>query len=117
MSNSSQNLEAHTERPANVGDDAPATSSAKASPGYEATETPQTVVVKVARNEEGDPIPISGPANLRPTKTVECNMMSYADGDGVTRQIYMPKGTARLAGALLTAKRFSDLAKFPAWGE
>lgn len=44
-------------------------------------------------------------------------MMSYADDDGVTRQIYMPKGTAGLADALLTAKRFSDLDKFPAWGD
>lgn len=117
MSNSSQNLETHTESPANIKDDAPATSSTKAGSGYEATETPQTVVVKVARNEKGDPLPISGPAIPRPTKTVDCNMMSYADDDGVTHQIYMPKGTARLAGALFTAKRFSDLAKFPAWGE
>lgn len=117
MSNSNQNLEAHAERPANTEDDAPATSSTKASSGHMATQTPQTVVVKIARNEDGDPVPSSGPVILRPIKTVDCNMMSYADDDGVTHQIYMPKGTARLAGALLTAKRFSDLAKFPAWGE
>lgn len=85
MSNSSQDLEAHTE------DHAPAT--------------------------EESSVPNSGPATPRPTKTVECNMMSYADDDGVTRQIYMPKGTAGLADALLTAKRFSDLDKFPAWGD
>lgn len=54
---------------------------------------------------------------IRPTKTVECNMMSYTDGEGVARSIYMPKGTAGLAAALHTARRFDDLAKFPAWGE
>lgn len=51
------------------------------------------------------------------TKTVECNMMSYTDGEGITRQIYMPKGTAGLASTLLMDKRWDSLAKFPVWSE
>lgn len=44
-------------------------------------------------------------------------MMSYTDGEGVARRIYMPKRTMSLASALLSGKRFDDLARFPVWGE
>lgn len=79
MPDSAQNLEARTESRSNVEDDVPATSSATASSGHEdATETPQipVVFVKVARDSEGNPIPVPGPAIPRPTKSVECNMLS-----------------------------------------
>jgi len=118
MPTSTQSPETHIEDRPNVEDDVPATSSTKASPGHKATETTQTVVEAASSRKEENTLP--GPG-LRvphpPIKSVECNMMSYNDDGGVTCQIYMPKGTMRLACALSMAKRFSDLAKFPAWGE
>lgn len=93
-----------------------AAASTKASPGHEPTETIQIALAKDGGNDAGLRI-APGLTITRPIKTVECNMMSYTDSEGVTRQIYMPKGTAGLAGALYTAKRFDELARFPAWGE
>lgn len=57
-----------------------------------------------------DPIP-------RPTRSVECNMMSYVDGEGAKREIWMPKGTMRTACNHLEKKDWDALSKFPAWGE
>lgn len=116
MPDSTQNQEARRESPSNTKDDVPATSSPKASPAHEeSTESSKIQVVSLNLLE--NPLPIPTPEMLRPTKTVDCNMMQYTDGDGVTRQIYMPKGTAKLASDLFMAKRYSDLAKFPVWGE
>lgn len=105
-----------TEAPCKAENDATATPSTKTSPGHEPTEVIQIAHAKDGGDEAG-PVLAPGLTIPRPIKTVECNMMSYTDGDGVARKIYMPKGTAGLAGALYTAKRFDDLAKFPAWGE
>ena len=119
MSTSTQKLELPTESPSNMESDVPATATAKAktSPENEPIETVQAGLARGGREGE-NALPDAVLAALsRPIKTVECNMMSYTDGEGVARQIYMPKGTIRLASALYTAKRFSDLARFPAWGE
>ncbi|KAL2277319.1 hypothetical protein FJTKL_00043 [Diaporthe vaccinii] len=116
MSNSPQNPEIPTESPSEAENNATATAPTKASPGHELIETTQTALAKNGCNEECL-APAFGLVIPRPTKTVECNMMSYTDGEGVARKIYMPKGTARLAGTLYTAKRFDDLARFPVWGE
>lgn len=104
-----------TESPSKAGNDTPATVSTKASHGHEVMEVIQVAHAKAGGSEAADLPP--GLIIPRPTKTVECNMMSYTDGEGVTREIYMPKGTMGLACALSEAKRFDDLAKFPAWGE
>lgn len=97
--------------------DAPATASTETSPRHEeSTETMQTVVLKDSGNE-ADPPHDPEHTISRPTKTVDCNMLSYTDGEGIARHIYMPKGTMHLACALYDGKRFDDLAKFPAWGE
>lgn len=118
MPNSTQTPEARPKAPSNNNnkDDVPATStSPKASPAHEwATDTSQMQVINANLLENPFTPPLSA-IPPRPIKTVECNMMRYIDGEGVTRQIYMPKGTARLAGDLFTARRFSGLAKFPAW--
>ncbi|KAG8161439.1 hypothetical protein KVR01_008426 [Diaporthe batatas] len=115
MPDSTQNPEARSEDASNTEDDVPATLlPPTASSAHEgATETSQIQVVSA--NSPEKPLPIPTPEMLRPTKTVECNMMGYTDDGGVARQIYMPKGTAALARDLFQAKRFSDLAKFPAW--
>lgn len=121
MPDSTQAPEARPEHPSNTKAGEPATSSPpKASPAHEdaTSETSQIPVFNANLLENPVTIPQSTILNLpRPIKTVDCNMMQYTNGDGVARQIYMPKGTAALASNLLTAKRFSDLAKFPAWGE
>lgn len=117
MSTSVPNPEIPSESPPKAEVDAPAAAaSTKASPEHESTETTPTVLVRDGGSNAGLPI-APGLTIPRPIKTVECNMMSYTDGEGVTWQIYMPKGTAGLAGALYTAKRFDELARFPAWGE
>lgn len=116
MSTLPQNSEIPTESPLKAENNVTATSSTKASPGHEPAEATQTALAKNGGNG-ADLSPFSGFTVPRPTKTVECNMMSYTDGEGVVRQIYMPKGTAKLAGTLYKAKRFDDLAKFPVWGE
>lgn len=116
MSNSPQDPEVPTEPHSEAENNATATAPAKASPGHELVGTTQTALAKDGGND-ACLAPAPGLTIPRPIKTVECNMMSYTDGEGVTRKIYMPKGTARLAGTLYTAKRFDDLARFPAWGE
>lgn len=123
MPDPTQNIEPRPESPSSIkNDDVAATSPSKPNPGdKQATKAPPdhipVFVVEITRDKEGNPLPFLGPTISRPIKTVECNTMSYTDGDGVARQIYMPKGTARLAGALLMAERFSDLARFPAWDD
>ncbi|KAM7214279.1 hypothetical protein V8F06_010330 [Rhypophila decipiens] len=52
----------------------------------------------------------------RSTGTVECNMMEYTDDQGVTHQIYLPKGTMQRAARLFLAKNWEELGKFPAYG-
>lgn len=52
----------------------------------------------------------------RPTRTVECNMMSYTDGKGTKKQIWMPKGTTRTACKHLEKEDWDALVKFPVWG-
>ncbi|KAM7190379.1 hypothetical protein V8F33_009495 [Rhypophila sp. PSN 637] len=51
----------------------------------------------------------------RSTSTVECNMMEYTDDQGVTHQIYLPKGTMQRAGRLFLEKNWEELGKFPAY--
>lgn len=114
MSTSTHKPEASTEPPSKAGNDAPATASTKASPGHEPSEVMQVAYAGDGGSEAAG-LPLG--FTIRPTKTVDCNMMSYTDGEGVARQIYMPKGTAGLASALYADKRFDDLARFPAWGE
>lgn len=116
---SSQNPSTPAELPCPAENDAPATvpPTKAASPGQEeeATEEEQTALARDGSSEATD-LP-SGLTVPRPIKTVECNMTSYTDDEGVTRQIYMPKGTMSVACALYAGKRFEDLARFPAWGE
>ncbi|KAG6365297.1 hypothetical protein INS49_006906 [Diaporthe citri] len=116
MPTSPQNPVIPTEAASKAENDATATASTTASPGHEPTEATQIALAKNCGDEAGLFL-APGLTIPRPTKTVECNVMSYTDGEGVARRIYMPKGTAGLAGALYTAKRFDDLARFPAWGE
>jgi hypothetical protein len=52
-----------------------------------------------------------------PTRSVECNMMSYIDDKGVRKEIWMPKGTADTASKHLKKKNWDALAKFPEWSE
>ncbi|KAJ0116547.1 hypothetical protein J7T55_007527 [Diaporthe amygdali] len=91
--------------------DGPA-ASRKAPSGHEQPQTNQ-IEIDVGGSEAGLPPGLTIPGPI--TKTVECNMMSYTDGEGITRQIYMPKGTAGLASTLLMDKRWDSLAKFPVW--
>lgn len=108
-----------TEPPSKAGNDALATAppTKAASPGHEEpAEATLTALAKKGGSSEAAGLP-SGLTIPRPTKTVECNMMSYTDGEGVARQIYMPKGTMGVACALYAGKRFDALAKFPTWGE
>lgn len=120
MPTSSQNPSNPTDPPSKAGDDVPAaraTLAKAASPRHEtATEATQKALARDDGGNEAAEAP-SSPTVLRPTKTVECNMMSYTDDEGVIRQIYMPKGTMSLACALYADNRFDDLARFPAWGE
>nr|XP_036577735.1 uncharacterized protein CTRU02_12255 [Colletotrichum truncatum]KAF6784794.1 hypothetical protein CTRU02_12255 [Colletotrichum truncatum] len=46
---------------------------------------------------------------------VEPNKMVYFDGEGVRKEIHMPKGTARKAAELLEAQNWEELAKFSPW--
>lgn len=48
---------------------------------------------------------------------VECNQLNYQDGEGVQRQIFIPKGTMSRATELLEAENWEELAKFPVWGK
>ncbi|KAL1858976.1 hypothetical protein Daus18300_009734 [Diaporthe australafricana] len=93
--------------------------SRKASPEHETSQTMQAAVAGAGDKAEMPPgvaaPPPPGFVVPRPIKTVQCNMMSYTDGEGIARQIYMPKGTARLACTLSLGKRWDDLAKFPIW--
>lgn len=120
MPTSPQNPSTHTETPSEAGNDAPAARAPSTKAASHRHEEPagatQTAPAKEKSGSEAADSPFS-PTVPRPTKTVECNMMSYTDGEGVTRQIYMPKGTMSLACALYAGKRFDDLARFPAWGE
>ncbi|PVH75769.1 hypothetical protein DL98DRAFT_518461 [Cadophora sp. DSE1049] len=50
-----------------------------------------------------------------PTRTVECNSMSYTDGEGVQRQIWIPKGTLKTACKHLDNKNWAALTKFPTY--
>ena len=52
----------------------------------------------------------------RPTRTVECNSMTYRDGEGVERNIWIPKGTLRTASKHLENGKWAALAKFPTYG-
>lgn len=50
-----------------------------------------------------------------PTRTVECNSMSYTDGEGVQRQIWIPKGTLKTASKHLENQNWAALARFPTY--
>lgn len=119
MPTSPQNPSTPTESPSKAGNGAPAArapSTEAATPGQgEPEEARQTFLDKHGGGEAAGPP--SSPTVPHPTKTVECNMMSYTDGEGVARRIYIPKGTMSVACALYADKRFDDLARFPAWGE
>lgn len=107
-----------TEPPSKAGSDALATapSTKAASPGHE--EPVQATLTALDKHGGSDAADLPSDLTIpRPTKTVECNMMSYTDGEGVARQIYMPKGTLGVACALYAGKRFDALARFPSWGE
>jgi hypothetical protein len=43
--------------------------------------------------------------------------MTYEDGNGIWRQIYMPQGTFRKAAKHIQKKEWSELAKFQPWSE
>lgn len=121
MPTSSQNPETNTEAPSEAEDHVPPTASRKASPRHE----------PAGKKKRKKPLQQRGPTRQtfllppepdlavpRPTsKTIECNMMDYTDGEGVARRIYMPEVTMFLACGLFSGKRFDDLARFPAWGE
>lgn len=116
MPTSPQDPSTPTEPPSEALNDAPAatapsTKAASVRHG-EATEAIQTALAKGNGDSEAADLP-SGITIHCPTKTVECNMMSYTDGEGVARRIYMPKGTMSNASALYAGKRFDDLARFP----
>ena len=53
----------------------------------------------------------------RPIRSRECNVMSYTDGEGAKKKIWMPKGTMRTACNHLAEKDWDALAKFPVWSE
>ena len=53
----------------------------------------------------------------RPIRTVACNMMSYIDGEGARKQIWIPKGTLSTASKHFENKEWDALAKFPTWGK
>lgn len=57
-----------------------------------------------------DPIP-------RPTNSGQCNTMSYTDGNGLEREIWLPKGTMHRAQELLQQEKWDELAKFEDWSE
>lgn len=44
--------------------------------------------------------------------SVQVNVMRYKDGDGVWREIYMPKGTQEQATKYLEEENWAELAKF-----
>ncbi|KAG4430313.1 hypothetical protein IFR05_014203 [Cadophora sp. M221] len=50
-----------------------------------------------------------------PTRSVECNSMSYTDGEGVGRQIWIPKGTLQTASMHFYKKNWDALAKWPTY--
>lgn len=52
----------------------------------------------------------------KPIRTVQCNQMSYRDGDGCERSIYLAKGTLETACKLLMEENWAELAKYPIWG-
>lgn len=119
MSTSPQHPSTPTEPPSKAGDDAPATRAPSTKAASHRHEEPAGATQRaLARDDSSEAADLpSGLTIPRPTKTVECNMMSYTDDEGVTRQIYIPKGTMGVACALYADKRFEDLARFPAWGE
>jgi hypothetical protein len=41
--------------------------------------------------------------------------MKYTDADGKLREIAIPKGKAKEAGAYYEANNFTDLAAYPTW--
>ncbi|KAF2717839.1 hypothetical protein K431DRAFT_288182 [Polychaeton citri CBS 116435] len=47
-----------------------------------------------------------------PTRSVEPNCMSYEDGDGVKREIYLPQGSFQAASDYFQNQRWDELAKF-----
>lgn len=52
----------------------------------------------------------------RPTRTVECNSMTYRNGEGVEKHIWIPKGTLKTACMHLENENWAALAKFPTYG-
>ncbi|KAG4418365.1 hypothetical protein IFR04_008507 [Cadophora malorum] len=51
----------------------------------------------------------------RPTRTVECNSMTYRNGEGVEKHIWIPKGTLKTASMHLENENWAALAKFPTY--
>jgi len=58
---------------------------------------------------------LPNPQPGKPIRTRECNMMSYVDGEGVKREIWMPKGTMTTACKYFSEENWDELAKFPVW--
>jgi hypothetical protein len=53
----------------------------------------------------------------RPKRAVQPNMLSYTDGEGAKKAIWMPKGTMHTACKHLEKEDWDALAKFPLWSE
>jgi hypothetical protein len=53
----------------------------------------------------------------RHTTSRQCNTMSYTDGNGLERQIWLPKGTMQRAWELLQQEKWDELANFEDWSE
>lgn len=88
-----------------------------------ATNPELAPVTQVAQNksmtyEETRKIYPNLPESLpTPTRTVECNMISYTDGEGAKKEIWIPKGTLRTACMHFENQDWDALTKFPAWSE
>ncbi|KUJ13878.1 uncharacterized protein LY89DRAFT_721066 [Mollisia scopiformis] len=77
-----------------------------------APEEPQTKIpIEEARKIYDLPNPMP-----RPIRSRQLNMMSYTDGEGVKREIWMPRGTSTRACELLIAEDWDELAKYPVRG-
>src|ERR1700712_1050442 len=53
----------------------------------------------------------------RPARTLECNMISYTDGEGAKKEIWLPKGTMLTACKHFEKNDWDALAKFPVWSK
>ena len=79
----------------------------------------QDAAPNTVQGDEPKPkVPLIDLASIpRPTRSVEVNSFFYTDEKGIKHDIYIPKGTVRVASKLWSEKMFDELGKFPPYSK